>query len=140
MSERRRDNKNRILHSGESQRKDGRYAYKYTDTSGKVKFAYAWKLTPADRTPAGKRDGISLREKEKELQKDLADGIDETGKKMTVCELYAMQTRHRANARHSTTKGRERLMKLLKADRLGSCPVGSVKPSDAKERALSYKT
>ncbi|NBI88484.1 hypothetical protein D3Z47_20790, partial [Lachnospiraceae bacterium] len=27
MSEKRRDNRNRILRSGESQRKDGRYAY-----------------------------------------------------------------------------------------------------------------
>ncbi|HCX6226399.1 TPA: integrase DNA-binding domain-containing protein, partial [Clostridioides difficile] len=27
MSEKRRDNKNRILRTGESQRKDGRYAY-----------------------------------------------------------------------------------------------------------------
>ena len=44
MSEKRRDNKNRILRSGESQRKDGRYAYKYTDTFGKVQFAYARKL------------------------------------------------------------------------------------------------
>ena len=42
MSEKRRDNKNRILRSGESQRKDGRYAYKYTDTFGKVQFVYAW--------------------------------------------------------------------------------------------------
>lgn len=41
MSEKRRDNKNRILRSGESQRKDGRYAYKYTDTFGKVQFVYA---------------------------------------------------------------------------------------------------
>ena len=32
MSEKRRDNKNRILRTGESQRKDGRYAYKYIDT------------------------------------------------------------------------------------------------------------
>ena len=29
MREKRRDNKNRILHNGESQRKDGRYVYKY---------------------------------------------------------------------------------------------------------------
>ena len=65
MSEKRRDNKNRILRSGESQRKDGRYAYKYTDTFGKVQFVYAWKLVPTDKTPAGKRDDISLREKEK---------------------------------------------------------------------------
>ena len=74
MSEKRRDNRNRILRSGESQRKDGRYAYKYTDTFGKVQFVYAWKLVPTDKTPAGKRDGIYLREKEKEIQKDLDDG------------------------------------------------------------------
>lgn len=30
MSAKRRDNKNRILLGGESQRKDGRYMYKYT--------------------------------------------------------------------------------------------------------------
>ena len=117
MSEKRRDNKNRILRSGESQRKDGRYAYKYTDTFGKVQFVYAWKLVPTDKTPAGKRDDISLREKEKEIRKDLDDGIDTIGKKMTVCELYAKQNRHRGNVRHNTTKGRERLMKLLEADK-----------------------
>jgi hypothetical protein len=41
MSEKRRDSKNRILRSGESQRKDGRYAYKYVDTFGKPQFVYA---------------------------------------------------------------------------------------------------
>lgn len=34
MSEKRRDNKGRILKTGESQRKDGRYLYKYTDSFG----------------------------------------------------------------------------------------------------------
>ena len=38
MSEKRRDNKNRILRTGESQRKDGRYAYKYVDAFGKSQF------------------------------------------------------------------------------------------------------
>ena len=41
MSEKRRDNKNRILRTGESQRKDGRYAYKYVDAFGKSQFVYA---------------------------------------------------------------------------------------------------
>lgn len=50
--EKRRDNKNRILKTGESQRTDGRYAYKYTDAFGNVQFVYAWKLVPTDRTPA----------------------------------------------------------------------------------------
>ena len=41
MSEKRRDNRNRILHIGESQRPDGRYAYKYKDLNGEVKFVYS---------------------------------------------------------------------------------------------------
>ncbi len=92
MSEKRRDNKNRILRTGESQRKDGRYAYKYIDTFGKPQFVYSWKLVPTDKTPAGKRDDIALREKEKEIQKDLDDGIDHIGKKMTVC--HSTQSRY----------------------------------------------
>ena len=64
MAEKRRDNKGRILRTGESQRKDGRYAYKYTDSTGKPQFVYAWKLVATDKTPTGKRDDISLREKE----------------------------------------------------------------------------
>ena len=139
MSEKRRDSKNRILRSGESQRKDGRYAYKYVDTFGKPQFVYAWKLVPTDKTPAGKREDISLREKEKEIQKDLDDGIDPIGKKMTVCQLYAKQNRHRGNVRHNTVKSRERLMKLLESDPLGACPIESVKMSDAKEWALRMR-
>ena len=92
MSEKRRDSKNHILQTGESQRKDGRYAYKYTDTLGKPQFVYAWKLVPTDRTPARKRDGISLREKEKEIQKDLDDGIDTIGKKMAVPKRRSIMT------------------------------------------------
>ena len=49
MSKKRRDSKNRVLRSGESQRKDGRYAYKYIDTFGNPQFVYAWKLVPTDR-------------------------------------------------------------------------------------------
>ena len=136
MTEKRRDNKNRILRSGESQRKDGRYAYKYTDTFGKPQFVYAWKLVSTDKTPTGKRDDISLREKVKSISKDLDDGIDMVGKKMTVCQLYAKQIRQRGNVKHNTVIGRKRLMKLLEQDRLGSCSIDNVKVSDAKEWAL----
>ena len=139
MSEKRRDNKNRILRTGESQRKDGRYAYKYTDTFGKPQFVYAWKLVPTDKTPAGKRDDISLREKEKEIQKDLDDGIDPIGKQMTVCQLYAKQIRHRANVRHGTKQQRKQLMRILEEDSLGACSIENVKLSDAKEWALRMK-
>lgn len=91
MSEKRRDNKGRILRTGESQRKDGRYAYKYIDALGKPQFVYSWKLVATDKTPAGKRELPALRDKIKEISRDLEDGIDTIGKKMTVCQLYAKQ-------------------------------------------------
>ena len=49
MKEKRRDSKGRILHTGESQRTDGKYLYKYVDAFGNTKYVYAWRLTPTDR-------------------------------------------------------------------------------------------
>jgi len=127
------------LRSGESQRKDGRYAYKYTDSFGKPQFVYAWKLVPTDKTPKGKREDKSLREKVKEIQKDLDDGIDPVGKKMTVCQLYEKHIRNRAKVRHSTKQGRKQLMRILEGDAIGACSIENVKMSDAKEWALRMK-
>ena len=44
MKEKRRDSKGRILHTGESQRTDGKYLYKYVDAFGNTKYVYAWRL------------------------------------------------------------------------------------------------
>lgn len=139
MTEKRRDNKGRILRTGESQRTDGRYLYKYIDGSGTPQCVYAWKLVPTDKTPAGKRDKPSLRELEKEIQKDLADGIDSIGKKMTLCQLYAKQNASRSNVKKSTAVQREQLMEILKRDKLGNRRIDSIKPSDAKEWAVRMK-
>ena len=133
MSEKRRDNRGRILRTGESQRKDGRYAYKYTDAYGKPQFVYSWKLVATDKTPAGKRDVPALRDKVKEICRDLDDGIDTIGKKMTVCQLYAKQNGLRKNVKHGTEKNREYLMSLLQDDPIGMKSIDTVKQSDAKE-------
>ena len=71
MSEKRRDSRNRVLRTGESQRKDGRYLYKYVDADGKPQSVYSWKLVATDKVPTGKRDCIALRDKEREIQKAL---------------------------------------------------------------------
>ena len=68
MNDKRRDNRNRVLRNGETQRSDGKYCYKYVDSFGNQKFIYSWKLTPTDRTPVGKRDGPCLRDKIAELE------------------------------------------------------------------------
>lgn len=137
--EKRRDTKGRIFNNGESQRKDGRYVYKYIDASGKPQFIYSWKLVPTDRVPKGKRDCLSLREKEQEIKKDVADGIDSRGKKLTLIELFEKQNRSRSNVTKNTVKGRQKLKSALEQDILGNRPIDTIKPSDAKEWALRMK-
>ena len=66
MSEKRRDRKNRVLRNGESQRKDGRYMYKYNDANGEVKYFYSWRLDKNDPTPVGKKYGVVPARKSKE--------------------------------------------------------------------------
>lgn len=132
-SEKRRDNRNRILNTGESQRVNGLYAFKYQDGEGRPRFAYSWRLVETDRLPKGKRPCKPLREKEREIRRDLEDGIDPVGKRMTVCQLYAKFTRCRLDVREGTVKARGQLMRILAEDRLGACQIGGVKPSDAKE-------
>ena len=65
---------------------------------------YAWRLTPTDPTPKGKQEKPSLRELEQQIRRDIEDGIDSTGKKMTLCQLYAKQNAQRANVKKSTQK------------------------------------
>lgn len=139
MSERRRDNKGRILRTGESQRKDGRYTFKFIDAQGQPRFLYSWKLVATDRVPKGKRECVALRDKEKEVQRDLEDGIDTMGKRMTVCQLYERYNRSKANVRPSTEQGRDHLMRVLREDELGSRRIESVKPTDAKAWALRMR-
>ena len=139
MSEKRRDSKNRVLRTGESQRKDGRYLYKYVDADGKPQSVYSWKLVATDKVPAGKRDCIALRDKEREIQRSLADGISMAGRKMTVCELYDRYTTLKGNVKRSTIENRQFVAKVLQADDLGARDIGSVKPSDAQEWAVRMK-
>ena len=139
MSEKRRDNKNRILRTGESQRKDGRYVYKYIDAFGKPQFVYAWKLVPTDRTPAGKREDISLREKEQEIQQDRNDGINTAGKKMTVYELFKKYLKQQRNSRLSTQTTYGYLLDYLSRDKFGARSIDTVKISDVKAWLLELK-
>ena len=75
MSEKRRDNKGRVLWAGESQRPDGKYEFKYVDNNGDRHSIYSWKLVETDKVPYGKLVGVSLREMEKQIKKDLEENL-----------------------------------------------------------------
>ncbi len=132
MSEKRRDSKNRILRNGESQRKDGRYAYKYTDATGKQQFVYSWKLEKTDKLPEGKRDCLSLREKEKQILRDLDDQIVPRGGEMTVLALVQKYILQKTGVRPNTEAGYQTVVNILKKEKFGGMRIDRVKISDAK--------
>ena len=133
MSEVRRDNKGRKLFNGESQRKDGKYEYKYQDAWGKRKTVYSWKLTPTDRVPAGKRDDISLREKIKQIQKDLNSNITPDGGNFSVLELVEKYISQKTGVRHITRSNYNFVVNVIKKEAFGQKRIDKIKVSDAKE-------
>ena len=133
MSEVRRDNKGRKLFNGESQRKDGKYEYKYQDAWGKRKTVYSWKLTPTDRVPVGKRDDISLREKIKQIQKDLNSNITPDGGNFTVLELVEKYISQKTGVRHNTRANYNFVVNVIKKEAFGQKRIDKIKVSDAKE-------
>lgn len=133
MSVKRRDSKNRILRNGESQRPDGRYAYVYVGSDGKQKFLYSWKLESTDKVPQGKRDCISLREKIKNLKKDMVDGIASNGREMTTLQLVEKYVEQKQGVRLSTKSIYRYVIGILNNDLFGSKRIDKVKLSDAKE-------
>ena len=133
MSEVRRDNKGRKLFNGESQRKDGKYEYKYQDAWGKRKTVYSWKLTPTDRVPAGKRDDISLREKIKQIQRDLNSNITPDGGNFTVLELVEKYISQKTGVRHNTRSNYNFVVNVIKKEAFGQKRIDKIKVSDAKE-------
>lgn len=133
MSEKRRDSKGRILRNGECQRKDGLYQYDYVGLDGKPKCVYSWKLEATDPLPKGKRKCLSLREKEREIQRNIDDGIVPYGGQLTVAELVKKYTLQKTGVKESTRTGYKTVINILEKDDFGSKRIDKVKLSDAKE-------
>lgn len=132
MSEKRRDNRNRVLRFGESQRPDGRYQFKYQDNDGKVKFVYSWRLDKNDRTPAGKKRELSLREKEKQVEHDLFDHIVANGGNLTVLELVEKYISLKTGVRHNTEANYKFVTNIIAKEDFGKKRIDRVHLSDAK--------
>lgn len=97
MSEKRKDNKGRVLRNGESQRKDGKYEYKYIDSSGERRSVYSWKLVETDKLPKGKRECVPLRELEKIAEQETKSGLRTFEiKKCTLNEYFDQHMSKRA--------------------------------------------
>ena len=132
MSEKRRDNRNRILHEGEYQRADGRYRFRYVDIHGNEGNLYSWRLDHNDPIPKGKKMELSLREKEKQLEQDMFNGLVPGGGGLTVLELVEKYVSLKIGVRQSTYAGYKTVINLLKKDDFGKRKISSVRTSDAR--------
>ena len=132
MSEKRRDNRNRILREGEYQRKDGRYRCRYIEEDGKEKNVYSWRLDKNDPMPKGKKREPSLREKEKQIEADLFDRIVTNGGNYTVLELVEKYVSLKTGVRHNTVAGYKTVINMLKKESFGNLRIDKVRLSDAK--------
>ena len=131
MSEKRRDNKNRILRSGEYQDpKTKRYCYKYKDLMGKRRSIYSWKLIPTDTAPRGTKKDKCLRDKIQDLEKEMSTGV--WNNNITVYELVTRYLLTKTGVRNSTRAGYTTVQNMLKLEKFGQLPISKVKLSDAK--------
>ncbi len=126
----RRDNKGRVLQMGEWQQDDGRYVYRYTTPFGQRKSVYSWRLTASDPTPAGKRKEKSLREKIKDVEKQLR--LELCCEDITVCELVEKYLMTKTGVKHSTRTGYKFVQNILAKEPFGQRKIASIKTSDAK--------
>lgn len=58
---------------------------------------------------------------------------------MTVCQLYEKHTSQKRNVKRGTTVGRKQFLDILKADKLGTRAIDTVKLSDGKEWVIRMK-
>lgn len=118
--ERRKDTTGKVLKEGESQRKDGRYQYRYTDITGKRCVVYA-------------KDIRLLRIKEAEIQKLMDSGVKSISLKMTVRELVEKYVDlHKTSVKPSTYMQLESFKERIKTDPFGKYPISEVTTSAAK--------
>lgn len=119
MSEKRKDNKGRILKPGESQRQNLTYMYRYTDINHKKQCVYAPTLA-------------ELREKEERISIELSRGIASTNAKVTIEELLQKALELKGNIRYRTRQGYESHIRQLAKEPFIQRRATDVKTSEAK--------
>ncbi len=136
----RKDSKGRILRTGEQQRKDGRYIFTYTKPDGKPGYLYSWKLERHDKIPEGKKQDLSLREKEKILEQQQREGLDYVGGNITVIQLVEKYLQQKTGVRQSTKNGYKTVVNHLVKEEFGKRKIASIKTSDAKLWLISLQS
>lgn len=141
MKEKRRDNKGRVLHTGETQetkgKYKGRYTYRYTDLNGKRRAVYSWKLTKTDVVSKGRPGDKSLREKEEEIKELLRRGVNDSD--MTIVDMFTRFLKLKTGIEHNTYTTYNTVKNYLLKHPFGQRKMKDVTKSQAKEFIIQAK-
>ena len=119
MSEKRKDHKGRLLRTGESQRKDRTYQYRYTDVTGKRRTFYA-------------KDLKELRKQEDNIQREIEAGINYCAGNISMIELVERYVALKQGVRHATKVGYNFVLNLIRKEDFCHRKINTIKTSDAK--------
>lgn len=134
MSEKRRDNKGRLLRQGELQRNDGKYEYRYLDVKGERRSIYSWKLVDTDKVPKGKRNCRALRDMEKEVNRDVEDGINSyKAYRTTLNRFFDDYIETKYELKPTTRTNYKYMYNKYVRDDIGCKDIASIKYSDIKK-------
>lgn len=134
----RKDTKGRVLKNGEYQEVNGRYVFKYY-VDGKRYVIRSWKLVRSDKVPDGKRDGLCLRDMEKNIQFKLNEYVKFEGANLTVSELIEKYDQQKLGIRKNTMVGHTTVRRYLEKDPFGKKKIETVRIIDAKQFMIQLK-
>ncbi|MBA2214169.1 tyrosine-type recombinase/integrase [Sellimonas intestinalis] len=119
MAKKRYDSKHRLLRTGESERTDGYYVYRWTGRNGQRHSITASTLE-------------ELREKEDKKAKDKQDGIRTEAKNVTVNDIYDLWREMKRGIKDNTFRNYCYMYEQFVKDEVGKLRVQNLKKSDIK--------
>lgn len=119
QSTKRKDKDRILLRKGECQRPNGSYDYRWTDQFGKRHVVYGKTLE-------------ELREKEKEVDRDISDGIKAEKRNTTINELFDLWCHIKRGLKDNTFQNYKYMYNTFVRPKFGKLKISQVKKSDVK--------
>lgn len=143
MIKERRDNKGRLLLTGESQLKNGSYTFRYTDKNGKRVSFTNWRLLPGDEAPDFETNPECLRDTEERIRANMRryHRARPDRNAMTVNDYWEKYISMKCEISENTLVSYIYLYNRHIRNDFGKRPVDSIKYADVKRfyiRLISY--
>lgn len=119
QTQRRKDNNRIVLRKGETQRPNGTYDYRWTGKDGKRHSVYARNLD-------------ELREKEREIESDLNDGIKAESRNVTINEMFDLWTQIKRGLKDNTFQNYQYMYNTFVRPEFGKNRISTLRKSDVK--------